>query len=679
MNISPDDPKWTAYVLGELNGRERAQIEKELESSAQAREAIEEIRMTTDLLKYELAKEEDMGLSALQRQSISAATSPQRVRRPILRWAAMAASVSAVVVIIASLSIPSLLRSRQAAVEVFVAEQDKSQTTAASREKIETALRTAEREYRQGQQGQQGQGAQQVLRGQDLRLKIDSFAENKPAMKNAAPPPVGVEPSAAADRVGRPRLNTEAYDFISDNPFVRVVQEPLATFSIDVDTASYANIRRFLTMNQQPPKDSVRIEEMINYFTYEYPSPTGRHPIAAYSEVTAAPWRPDHRLVRIGIKAKEIDMSRRPPSNLVFLIDVSGSMATPEKLPLLKSAMHLLVEQLGEGDHVSIVTYAGISGLQLRSTSGDKKEIINMAIERLGADGSTNGAAGILLAYETAMNNFIRGGINRVVLATDGDFNVGITNQGDLTRLIEEKAKSGVFLSVLGFGMGNYKDSTLEKLADKGNGNYAYIDTLNEARKVLVEEMSGTLLTIAKDVKIQVEFNPAEVNAYRLIGYENRALRPEDFNDDRKDAGEMGAGHAVTALFEVVPRGIEIETPRVDPLKYQQPPVTARRAANGEILNLKIRYKEPDGDVSQLLETPVIDRGTTFNSASADFRFAAAVASFGMILRESPYKGQATVDAVIEIAERSRGADKNGYRDEFVRLARKARELREVR
>src|SRR5262249_33245313 len=529
----------------------------------------------------------------------------------------------------------------------------------------------------QGQQGQQARRAQAgLLDASDGTLGRFERSNPYDHLNVAAPLSAPSEARALADRVDRPQPNTETYDFISDNPFVRVTQDPLATFSIDVDTASYANIRRFLSMNQLPPKDSVRIEEMINYFNYDYPSPTGQHPIAAYTEVAAAPWKPEHRMVRIGIKGKDIDIARRPPSNLVFLVDVSGSMATPEKLPMLKSAMKLMVEKLGEGDHVAIVTYAGASGVHLRSTSGDKKEVINSAIDALNSDGSTNGGAGILLAYETAMSNFIRGGTNRVILATDGDFNVGVTNQGDLIRIIEEEAKSGVFLSVLGFGMGNYKDSTLEKLADKGNGNYAYIDTMNEARKVLVEEMSATLLTIAKDVKIQVEFNPAEVNAYRLIGYENRALQHQDFNDDKKDAGDMGAGQTVTALFEVVPRGVEVEISAVDQLKYQERALNTRRAANGEILNVRIRYKDPDGNTSQLMETPVIDRRTAFNNASTDFRFAAAVASFGMVLRDSAHKGQSTMDSVIEIAEKSRGADKSGYRDEFVQLVRKARALK---
>jgi Ca-activated chloride channel family protein len=702
MNINPDDPKWTAYVLGELNDVERAQVEKELESSAVAREVVEEIRLATDLLKHELTQEQAVGLAPEQRHVItSVAAAPQRVR-PMFRWAGVAASVAAGLLIVATLSVSSLLRSREATPVPLTAiapvsepqpaesERDyrrSADTASGMRQKIESAAKdsqvTAQQQeglhLQQGQQGQQGFVGGSLPAGSAGGGRFSSSRTNpfdelrlSAPLAPAAPSPAG----AVADRVDRPQFNKEAYDFISDNPFVRATQDPLATFSIDVDTASYANIRRFLSMNQLPPKDSVRIEEIINYFTYDYASPTGQHPIAAYTEVAAAPWKPEHRLVRIGIKGKDIDIAKRPPSNLVFLVDVSGSMATPEKLPMLKSAMKLMLEKLGEGDHVAIVTYAGSSGVHLRSTSGDKKEVINSAIDALNSGGSTNGGAGILLAYETAMSNFIRGGTNRVILATDGDFNVGVTNQGDLTRLIEEKAKSGVFLSVLGFGMGNSKDSTLEKLADKGNGNYAYIDTLNEARKVLVEEMSGTLLTIAKDVKIQVEFNPAEVNAYRLIGYENRALRHEDFNDDKKDAGDMGAGQTVTALFEVVPRGVEVQISAVDQLKYQQRTLDMRRAANGEILNVRIRYKDPDGNTSRLMETPVIDRGTTFNNASSDFRFAAAVASFGMILRDSSNKGQSTMDSVIEMAEKSRGTDKNGYRDEFLQLVRKTRALK---
>jgi Ca-activated chloride channel homolog len=471
------------------------------------------------------------------------------------------------------------------------------------------------------------------------------------------------------------RSNTESYASISDNPFVAVSVDPRATFSIDVDTASYANTRRFITNGQLPPKDAVRIEEMINYFTYDYPRPSDGQRIAVLTEVASAPWQPDHRLVRIGVKAKDIDMSRRPAANLVFLIDVSGSMDEPSKLPLLKSAMKLLIDNLRSDDRVAIVVYAGSEGLALPSTSGSEKAVLLGAIDSLFPGGSTNGAAGIQLAYNIAASNFIKDGINRVVLATDGDFNVGITNEGDLVRLIEDKAKTGVFLSALGFGMGNIKDSTLEKLADKGNGNYAYIDTLNEARKVLVEEMGSTLVTVAKDVKIQIEFNPTEVQAYRLIGYENRVLSHQDFNNDAKDAGDIGAGHSVTALFEVVPPGIEIAVPSVDALKYQAT-TSNRPTRSGEMLNLRIRYKDPAGEVSQLMETPVVDTKTTFNAATEDFRFAAAVASLGMILRDSPYKGKSTLDAVIRIAEASRGSDMNRYRDEFIQLARKAQTLK---
>jgi len=685
MNINPDDAKWTAYVLGELNKEERARVEKELEASAAAREMIADIRLATDLLKTEFAKEATVELTGQQRGAVAGAASPHRVR-PLFRWAAIAGSVAAGLLIVAGIAVPSLLRSRQAPGQPAAAliplnpppqTMPTSADARSSRAPVPGAIREKAASVgviddKVSQPAALSGVFGGVLKAQQVGAPVaNSFIANRAV---AMAPPA----APAADRADRPRFNTEAYDFISDNPFIPVAQDPLATFSIDVDTASYANMRRFVTINQLPPKDSIRIEEMINYFNYDYPQPAGSHPIAAYTEVAAAPWKPDHRLVRIGIKARDIDISKRPPSNLVFLIDVSGSMATPEKLPMLKSAMKLMIDKLTEADHVSIVTYAGASGLRLPATSGDKKDIIHSAIDGLSAGGSTNGGAGILLAYEAAITSFIRGGINRVILATDGDFNVGVTNQGDLTRLIEEKAKSGVFLSVLGFGMGNYKDSTLEKLADKGNGNYAYIDTLNEARKVLVEEMSGTLMTVAKDVKVQVEFNPAQVNAYRLIGYENRMLRNQDFNDDKKDAGDMGAGHTVTALFEVVPRGVDIQAPGVDALKYQQPAQPTRRAESGELLDLKIRYKDPDGSVSQLLESPVLDRPTAFNSASTDFRFAAAVASFGMILRESPHKGQSTLDAVIDIAEKSKGADRNGYRDEFVKLVRKVKTLKDI-
>jgi Ca-activated chloride channel family protein len=414
---------------------------------------------------------------------------------------------------------------------------------------------------------------------------------------------------------------------------------------------------------------------MVNYFRYHYTEPKGKDPVAIRIDSASAPWSPEHRLVRIAIKAKEVDLLERSPSNLVFLIDVSGSMEPENKLPLLKSALRLLLDKLSEKDRISMVVYAGASGLVLPPTSGSDRPAILAALDRLQAGGSTNGASGIQLAYETAEANFITGGINRVVLATDGDFNVGITSQGDLIRLIQDKSKSGVFLSVLGFGMGNYKDSTLEKLADKGNGNYAYIDTLNEARKVLVEQMSGTLITVAKDVKLQIEFNPAEVGAYRLIGYENRALNHEDFNDDTKDAGDIGAGHAVTALFDVIPRGVPIPAASVDELKYQKPSRPNSAAGSRELLTIKLRYKEPDGKQSRLLEVPFLDTRKSFSQADQDFRFAASVAAFGMILRESPYKGNSRVEEVLEIARESLDGNEDGYKAEFIQLVEKARSI----
>jgi Ca-activated chloride channel family protein len=471
--------------------------------------------------------------------------------------------------------------------------------------------------------------------------------------------------------------NTEAYDHVVDNPFLAVIRNPLSTFSIDVDTASYANVRRFLSSGQRPPRGAVRIEELVNYFTYDYPQPQKDVPFSVSIEVATCPWNPAHRLARVGLKGREIPRGERPVSNLVFLIDVSGSMQTPTKLPLVKAGLKLLVDQLGENDRVAIVVYAGASGLVLPSTTADKKAIILSAIDNLQAGGSTNGGAGIELAYRTAAENFIAKGTNRVILCTDGDFNVGVTSQDQLVSLIEAKARSNVFLTVLGFGMGNYKDAMLEKLADKGNGNYGYIDTLNEAKKLFVDQLQGTLITIAKDVKIQVEFNPARIGSYRLIGYENRILAAEDFNNDAKDAGEIGAGHTVTALYELVPAGKPAtvsgeEVPGVDPLRYQAPGAATRAAETDELFTLKLRYKQPEENVSRLLEVPAIDRGMTTAQASGDFHWAAAVAAFGMILRESPHKGDATLAAVLELAEAAKGEDRAGYRREFLELVRGA-------
>jgi Ca-activated chloride channel family protein len=474
----------------------------------------------------------------------------------------------------------------------------------------------------------------------------------------------------------RPPFNTETYDRIEDNPFRLVTQDPLSTFSIDVDTASYSNVRRFLNDGALPPPDAVRIEELINYFRFDYTRPAKDiakdAPFSVTTELAPCPWNPRHRLALVGLQTRPLEADSPPRRNLVFLLDVSGSMVSPDKLPLVRTAMRMLVDTLTAQDRIAIVVYAGASGIVLPSTSGADKETIHQAIARLEAGGSTNGAAGITLAYQVAQEHFVKGGINRVILATDGDFNVGVTNQGDLTRLIEEKRAGGVFLSVLGVGTGNVKDSTMEKLADKGNGNYAYLDSLHEARKVLVGEAGATLVTVAKDVKIQVEFNPSNVAAYRLIGYENRVLRNEDFNDDRKDAGEIGAGHTVTALYEIVPAGTEIDLPGIDPLKYQRPPAPAAGAARDELMTVKLRYKAPDGDDSRLLSA-VVKTGT--EELSGNVGFAAAVAEFGMLLRQSPHKGSATHAGAAALARRFRGPDPDGYRAEFIRLVELAEAL----
>jgi Ca-activated chloride channel family protein len=472
---------------------------------------------------------------------------------------------------------------------------------------------------------------------------------------------------------GRPgEFNTESYDRIDDNPFRLATQDPLSTFSIDVDTASYANVRRYLNGGSLPPRDAVRIEELINYFRFEYARPGNEVPFSVTTELAPCPWNPQHRLALVGLQARALDMDAVPARNLVFLLDVSGSMEPSDKLPLVRAAMRLLVDTLTARDRIAIVVYAGASGIVLPSTSGAQKEKIHQAIARLEAGGSTNGGAGITLAYQVAQEQFVKGGINRVILATDGDFNVGVTNQGDLTRLIEEKRASGIFLSVLGVGTGNIKDSTMEKLADRGNGNYAYLDSLHEARKVLVGEAGATLVTVAKDVKIQVEFNPVNVAAYRLIGYENRMLRDQDFNDDRKDAGEIGAGHTVTALYEIVPVGSEVNVPGVDPLKYQRRAAPATGVGRDEVMTVKLRYKAPDSDVSKLSSVTVKNRSTEM---SANVGFAAAVAEFGMLLRESEHRGSATYEDAAALARRFRGPDPNGYRSEFIRLVELAESL----
>ncbi|MFM1995885.1 MAG: hypothetical protein RLZZ111_272 [Planctomycetota bacterium] len=486
---------------------------------------------------------------------------------------------------------------------------------------------------------------------------------------------------AEADRPGR-APDRERYEARPENRFLAVAEQPLSTFSIDVDTASYANVRRFLSAGRLPPREAVRIEELVNYFPYDYPQPEGDAPFAVALEAAECPWRPGHRLVRVGLQGRTVERQERPAGNLVFLIDVSGSMSAADKLPLVKQGLAMLVDQLTENDRVAIVTYAGAAGLVLPSTSGDQKETIRAAIAGLSAGGSTHGSAGIVLAYEQAAAHFISGGVNRVLLATDGDLNVGVTGDEALVQLVSEKAQGGTFLTVLGFGTGNLQDAKLEKIADRGNGLYAYIDGAREARKVLVEQLAGSTITIAKDVKIQVEFNPEQVASYRLLGYENRLLAARDFRDDKKDAGEIGAGHRVTAIYEVELVGdAAAGVAGAEPLKYQRPteprpePVAVDPASSRELLTVKLRWKQPEGATSTLLEVPLADRGGAFEAASTDFRFAAAVAAFGMILADGQGRGDATLPMVARIAAGALGSDPGGYRAEFLDLVRRAESL----
>lgn len=459
--------------------------------------------------------------------------------------------------------------------------------------------------------------------------------------------------------------NQEEYRHFNSNAFCSALKEPLSTFSIDVDKASYANVRRFINLGSLPPVDAVRTEELINYFDYDYPKPQGLHPVSISTEVSACPWNPDHRLVHIGLRARDIEAKKLPPSNLIFLIDVSGSMGAANKLPLLKSSLKLLVSQLRDTDRVAIVTYSGETETALASTSGKNKEMIYAAIDALKAQGYTAGGAGIQKAYQEARINFIPKGNNRVILATDGDFNVGLSSEKELEGLIKREKASGVYLTVLGFGMGNYKDNKLQALAQKGNGNHAYIDNISEAKKVLVNEFSGSMYTIARDVKLQVEFNPAKVQAYRLVGYESRLLRNEDFNDDSVDAGEIGVGHTVTALYEVIPAGVK---GMVDPLKYQKEKIAAQLTDSPEMLTVKLRYKLPESSKSRKIEQAVVDKQTPLAETSDYFRFSAAVAELGMLLSNSPYLKEVSCRQIADLAREAVGTDPQGYRREFIRL-----------
>ncbi len=634
MREERDDPTLTAYALGEASDTERATAEALLVASEDRRREVEDVRAMAQTLRAAFATEKPEALTPTQSAAIDVAAKGPRATGPLLAGLAVAASILLAVSVFS-------LRGRAGA-------------------PAPAAARPAS--------GPARPPARQVLAQETAdRLKALGYVADGAPLAPAPVDPLRI-PSAP--------FNTEAYDHITDNPFVLVATDPRSTFSVDVDTASYAIVRRYLNDGQLPPKDAVRIEELVNYFPYAYEPPKDGRPFAVHLDAASCPWSPGHRLVRVALKGREVPRAERPPANLVFLLDVSGSMAEPNKLPLVQAALRLLVGELQPSDRVAIVVYAGSEGLALPSTPVADRDAIVSAIESLSPGGGTHGSAGIRLAYETATAHFIKGGINRVILATDGDFNIGVTSQGDLIRLIEDEARTGVFLTALGFGMGNLKDATLEKLADHGNGNYAYVDSLMEARKVLVEQIGATLVTIAKDVKLQVEFNPRQVKAFRLIGYENRVLAHQDFNDDRKDAGDIGAGHTVTAFYEIVPPGQPVDAPTLDPLKYQPPPSPSSSAPdNGELLTLKLRYKEPAADRSQLLEVSLKDEGQPFASADPDFRFAASVASFGMLLRDSPYKGGADYATVLAWAKGGGSNDESGLRTEFLRLVQSARSL----
>jgi Ca-activated chloride channel family protein len=655
MKLSPDDPKLTDYVLGELNKAATDDIKRELENSVECRAEVSELKSFSVLLKEEFQKESALKLSPEQKEIILMKTESSDnkpvsdgekiVPFPFSKWLLYGGLTAAAACIMAGLFLPALSKAKFKSQRISRLQRSSYdpyfQTASSSAQPLPSTqtYKYARRTYDKG----------------------GYFGENKNWTKN----------------------ETARYPKYAENDFKSVSQEPLSTFSIDVDTASYANVRRFLNEDRLPPSDAVRIEELINYFSYNYPQPKGDEPFSANLEVAGCPWNSQHRLVRIGLKGKEIAQDKRPPSNFVFLIDVSGSMSPSERLPLIKQALRMLVKRMTENDRIAIVVYASSSGVVLESTSCANKEKILAALDRLEAGGSTNGGEGVQRAYALAEENFIKGGVNRVILCTDGDFNVGITDQSELINLIQRKAKSGVFLSALGVGTDNYKDALMQKLADKGNGNYHYIDTMEEAQKVLIQQMNGTLVTIAKDVKIQIEFNPAQVSSYRLIGYEKRILAAEDFNNDKKDAGEIGAGHTVTALYEIVPANSEENGARgkVDDLKYQKPTPKPKRESNNdnrELLTLKLRYKKPDGKTSRLMETALTDSGEKFSQASSDFRFASAVAGFGMILKNSEHKGDWTFKSVLDVAEHSKGDDKEGYRAEFINLVKKAKALERV-
>jgi Ca-activated chloride channel family protein len=699
------DPRITAYALGEIPAAEREQFEQEMAESDLLQSEVDAMLRLGKSLEA-LPKNTRRFDSATREKLIAEFAREQKARRTgrksFVVMLSATLGVAAAVALFVGLSNIDLGRlqsgsgpwangayfPRDAAPPV-TAQRSMAASAYIPRPRLATAAKTASPSLAEDKIVA---APEKFVTNMIVAAMPAPVARHRAPLPEAAAPQEHVlakerEPASLTSEVAEAQqlkaatanFNTEAYAAIRENEFVTTQENPLSTFSIDVDTASYSNVRRFLQDDETPPAEAIRTEELINYFRYDYPQPIGEDPFSVNLEVGRAPWNTERGLVRIGLKGRESAAEERAPANLVFLIDVSGSMEEPDKLPLLQRSLSALVENLSKQDHVAIVTYAGSSGLVLASTAGAKKSEILDAIENLRAGGSTHGSEGIRLAYETAREQFREDGNNRVILCTDGDFNVGVTNESELQKLIERERESGVFLSVLGFGTGNLNDSTMELLADKGNGNYAYIDSISEGRKVLVEQMGSTLFTIAKDVKIQVEFNPARVAGYRLIGYENRLLAKEDFNDDKKDAGEIGAGHTVTALYEIIPVGQAVPgLPSVDPLKYQrleQDP----SATSDELLTVKLRYKAPDGDKSRLIEVPLRAKDIpAFDAASEDFRFASAVAAFGMKLRGSPEAGEVSWSDIQKITRGALGNDPGSYRAEFLTLLEKAKAIDEA-
>src|SRR5947207_255729 len=706
MKVNLDDPNLTAFTLGELSADDHAKMAEAVADSPEAQKYVAETQQFARLLRAEYEADRQQ---PAPRSPLIVRMEEERRASWRYQWGSLAAAL-AIFAVIAAVSITTSQReSRSLSKRLTDNPKPAAAKESPSEPILEMEAPTTPGPLLALQLPKPSAPAAPEFVEEPKLADNRSGYEQREVQKNSAAgkyaglgstplPPPAPKPMRSYTSGGREiteavppsrfrdDFNTATYDKVEENASRPAEANRPSTVANDGDTASYANVRRFINSGSLPPKDAVRVEEMINYFTYDYKEPEGDKPFSIDLDATSCPWEPSHRLLRIGLKGREVANEKRPASNLVFLLDVSGSMMPAERLPLVKQAMRLLVNKLTENDRVAIVIYAGGSGLALKSTPGNEKEKILQALEELQAGGSTNGAEGIELAYKVAADNFIKGGANRVILATDGDFNIGVTNQGDLIRLIETKAKTGVFLSVLGVGTDNLKDSTMQKLADKGNGNYAYLDSVEEARKVLVHQINGTLMTIAKDVKIQVEFNPARVASYRLIGYEKRLLRKEDFNNDKVDAGEIGAGHTVTALYEVVPAGAgtmdpAVSVPPVDPLKYQSPSApatTAKSETNGspEMVTVKLRHKKPDGDVSELTERSFTDNGSKFENAAPDLKFAAAVAEFGMLLRDSQFKGKGTFGAVIEWAQEGKGRDAAGYRAGFIEMAHKAQSLK---